>query len=193
MIPVTVGEPAEDRPLTFAQERMWFVDQLDRGNPAYNRPAFLRLRGALDLDALRRSLAEIVRRHAILRATFVAVDGRPTLRIGAPWQPELPVIDLGSRPLADREAEVHRLAVEEARGPFDLARGPLVRASVLRIAAEDHLFLLAFHHIVHDGWADTVLRWELATLYHAFSAGTRRRSPSYPSSARTWRARSAVR
>ncbi|MDQ3942480.1 MAG: condensation domain-containing protein, partial [Actinomycetota bacterium] len=158
-------------PLSFAQERLWFLDQLEPGNPVYNRPAAVRLTGPLDVRALERGLSEIVRRHEILRTTFPAEAGRPVQRIAPPRPLSLTVTDLGGLPESEREAQARRLAREETRRPFELARGPLLRASLLRLGDEEHVLLLTMHHIASDGWSDAVFFRELAALYEAFSTG----------------------
>ena len=147
--------PRPDRaafPLSFAQQRLWFLDQLSPGDPAYNIHGAVRLRGALDLAALARSLRAIAARHEILRARFPTVEGRAEQVIAPPGGPALPVVDLTALPAGRREGEVLRLAVAEARAPFDLARGPLLRTALLRLAAEEHVALFTVHHIASDGW-----------------------------------------
>ena len=160
-----------DLPLSFAQQRLWFIDQLDPGNSVYNFPVAVRLKGPLNLRALEQSLNEIVRRHEALRTTFSMVDGQPTQVIAPVLAITLPVIDLSELPEAERENEVRRLIVEEARCPFDLARGPLVRASVLQLSSEEQVGLLTMHHIVTDGWSAGILIREIAALYQAYCAG----------------------
>jgi amino acid adenylation domain-containing protein/non-ribosomal peptide synthase protein (TIGR01720 family) len=174
-------------PLSFAQERLWFLDQLEPGNPTYNMPAAFRLRGELDRSALAAGLAEIVRRHEALRTTFPLVDGRPVAVIdggerGEGGAPEpavpLPQVDLSALPGAALAVEERRLVGQEARRPFDLARGPLLRATLLRFSPREHSLLFALHHIVSDGWSIGVLVREAAALYAAFAAG--RPSPLPP-------------
>ncbi|HEX5760247.1 MAG TPA: amino acid adenylation domain-containing protein [Thermoanaerobaculia bacterium] len=162
-------------PLSFAQQRLWFLDQLDPGNPAYNVPAAVRLAGALDVPALARSLGEVVRRHEALRTSFAAPGGEP-LQVIAPWRPvAMPLADLTALPREAAERECVRLAAAEARRPFDLARAPLLRAALLRLGAAEHVVALTLHHIVSDGWSAGVLVRELAAIYGAFAA--RRPSP----------------
>ncbi len=172
-------------PLSFAQQRLWFLDQLEPANPAYHIPVAVRLDGALDCEALRRSLGAMVRRHETLRTTFVSVDGRPVQVIApvhddvgvgggdgrAVHEPPLPVVDLSGLPEAEREAAARRLVGEEFRRPFDLARGPLLRAAVLRLGPQDHVVLVTMHHIITDGWSMGVFGQELAALYKAFHSG----------------------
>ncbi|HEY0781311.1 MAG TPA: amino acid adenylation domain-containing protein, partial [Thermoanaerobaculia bacterium] len=164
-------------PLSFAQQRLWFLDQLEPGCAFYNIPAMLRLRGDLDAAALRRSLDEVVRRHEALRTTFHAALGEPRQVVLPPLHGVLPLADLGHLPVRTREAEALRLADEEARAPFDLARGPLLRATLLHLAGDDHVLLLTMHPIVSDGWSLQVLVRELALHYGAFRD---RRPPSLP-------------
>jgi len=159
-----------DLPLSFAQQRLWFIDQLDPGNSVYNFPVAVRLKGSLNLAAIEQSLNEIVRRHEALRTTFSMVDGQPSQIIASRLLITLPIVDLRELPEAERESEVQRLVVEEARRPFELARGPLLRARVLRLAEDEQVGLLTMHHIVSDGWSAGILIRELAALYQAFCA-----------------------
>ena len=178
--PITRASRDGELPLSFAQQRLWFLDQMDPGNPAYNIPAALRLTGQLNLSALERTLSEIVRRHESLRTTFDVVDGVAVQRI-APAQPiRLPQSDLSSMPEIDREGEAHRLASEFARCPFDLSRGPLMRACVLRLAEDAHVALFSMHHIISDGWSMGVLIKEVATLYEAYAKGGLSPLPELP-------------
>jgi amino acid adenylation domain-containing protein/FkbM family methyltransferase len=158
-------------PVSFAQQRLWFLDQLRPGSNEYNLPAALRLRGALDVESLRRSFNELVRRHETLRTTFRSVEGEPVQVIAPALAAELPLTDLSRLPAPEREAEALRLTQEEATRPFDLERGPLVRATLVRLADEEHLLLFAMHHIVSDGWSMGVLVGEISTLYKAFVKG----------------------
>ncbi|MGZ3145617.1 non-ribosomal peptide synthetase [Lentzea chajnantorensis] len=159
------GDPL---PCSFAQERLWYLDQADPGSVAYVVPAAVRFTGRLDVGALRRSLDEIVRRHEVLRTVFVERDGLPH-QVVLPAEPlSIPLVELGGEAA---EAEVRERYQQEVRLPFDLARGPLIRASVLRVADDEHVLLLSLHHIVSDGWSLGVLQHELTTLYRAFAAG----------------------
>jgi amino acid adenylation domain-containing protein/non-ribosomal peptide synthase protein (TIGR01720 family) len=164
--------------LSFGQQRLWFLDQMEPGSPLYNIPAALRLSGALDRAALEQSLNAIVRRHEILRTSFVTVDGQPVQQIAPVLNLALPVTDLRDVPPADREAELQRLIAVEARRPFDLARGPLLRIRLFQLDEQDHVFCMTLHHIVADGWSSGVLVREIAALYPAFAAG--RPSPLAP-------------
>jgi len=158
-------------PLSFAQERLWFLDRLEPGSATYNIPLAWRLGGALDRAALERALGEIVRRHEALRTTFAEVDGTPA-QVVAPFGGfTLPVEELSGLGEADREAEVRRRAAAEAARPFDLSAGPLFRAALLRVDAEEHVLLISMHHVVSDGWSMGVLLRELSALYGAYREG----------------------
>ena len=167
-------------PLSFAQERIWFMDQLEPNRPIYNLPDTHYFKGAIDLDALQRTLTEIVRRHESLRTTFQTVDGEP-MQVIAPPQPfSLPVIDISHLPPPERKAEAQRLADEDAQQPFDLSRGPLLRVQLVRLAEEEHLLLMTMHHIVSDGWSMIRMGHELATLYTTYRSGESSPLPELP-------------
>ncbi len=169
--PVAPAQRDGALPLSFAQERLWLVDRLQPGGSVYNVPAAMRLRGALDVDALQRALGEIVRRHEALRTTFAERDGAP-VQVIAPFAGfTLPVEDLAALDDAECEAQVRRRATDDAARPFDLSAGPLFRARLLRLGCGDHVLLLCMHHIVTDGWSMGVLFHELSALYAAFREG----------------------
>jgi hypothetical protein len=152
-------------PLSFAQQRLWFLERLTPGAALYHLFTPLVIDGSLDPEALARSLGEIVRRHESLRTVFPAMGGEP-VQVILPAVPfPLPLIDLRGLPEGDREAELRRRAASEAARPFDLARGPLLRVLLLRLAGERHAVLLAVHHIVCDGWSLRLLLRELSALY----------------------------
>ena len=158
-------------PLSHGQERMWFIDQLEKGNSIYNRPVFIRIEGDLKAPVLEQCLNEIISRHEIFRTTFPAMNGQP-LQVISPIQPlTLSVSDIGRLPAGERDDEVRRHATDEAALPFDLDRGPLVRARLLRVGEQEHLLLLTMHHIIFDGWSEGVLFQELSVLYESFSIG----------------------
>jgi amino acid adenylation domain-containing protein len=167
-------------PLSFAQERLWFLDRLEPGSPLYNIPAALEIAGRLDRAALARTLSEIVRRHESLRTTFAAGADSPAQVIHPGMAGGFPLVDLGALPASERLAAADRLAAEEARRPFDLTRGPLLRTLLLRLEDERHLAVLTVHHIVSDGGSMGVLVREIAALYPAFAAGAVAALPSLP-------------
>ena len=158
-------------PLSFAQQRLWFHDQLSSGNGAYNVFAAVRLTGTLSVAALERTLEEIIRRHESLRTTFITVAFEP-VQIIAPSLPlPLKKIDLRALPREERETEARRLATAEIRAPFDLAHGPLLRVVLIALDEQEHLLALTMHHIISDGWSMGVLIGEFEKLYEAFVAG----------------------
>ncbi|MGH3878566.1 MAG: MupA/Atu3671 family FMN-dependent luciferase-like monooxygenase [Actinophytocola sp.] len=160
-------------PLSFAQQRLWYLDQLVPGDVAYNNTVALRMRGTLDTAALHGALRAVVGRHEVLRTTFeTTVDG-PIQIVHSGLEVHLPVREAAA-------GDVARLATDFAREPFDLTRGPLVRAQLLRISAEEHVLLLCLHHIVSDGWSAGVLCGELGALYAAFTAGGPNPLPPLP-------------
>ncbi|MFQ5852528.1 MAG: condensation domain-containing protein, partial [Candidatus Binatia bacterium] len=171
------GEPL---PLSFAQQRMWFLDQLEPGSTVYIRPVAMRLTGPLDMASLEQTLSEILRRHEVLRATFLTVEGQPIQVITPPGPTTLPVIDVSELSTTERESRATMLAIEEVQLPFNLAQGPLLRATLLRLAEEEHVLLLVMHHIVFDGWSAKVLMREIAALYEAFSTGKGPALPELP-------------
>ncbi|HEY9652604.1 MAG TPA: condensation domain-containing protein, partial [Coleofasciculaceae cyanobacterium] len=158
-------------PLSFAQERLWLVDRLEPNNTAYHMPAALRLVGSLNIAALEQSFNEIVRRHEILRTSFIEVDGQPIQVIAPSLTLKIPLVDLQALPETERDAEVLRLAAQETQLPFDLERGSLLRVTLLKLGLSEHILLLTMHHIVSDAWSDGVFIRELAALYEAFCTG----------------------
>jgi condensation domain-containing protein len=158
-------------PLSFSQERLYFLERLYPGSSVYNIPMPVGLPGPLNADVLKRSLNEMARRHEVLRTTFTSVEGKPVQVIAPTPNVELPVTDLSSLEPAARYAEAGRLAHEDARRPFDLAQGPLFRAALVRLAEQEHHLLLSMHHIISDGWSMGIFFRELWTIYQAFLAG----------------------
>jgi amino acid adenylation domain-containing protein len=156
-------------PLSFAQHRLWFIDQFESGSYAYNMPGALKLSGRLDIGALDQSLNEIIRRHEVLRTTFDVTDGRPDQIIAEGFKLELALADISLLPEADRDSYVLETGNREARTPFDLANGPLVRARLLRLDEETHILFVTMHHIISDGWSLNIFLKELLALYEAFS------------------------
>lgn len=164
---VPMARIARDGPLaaSFAQERLWFLAQLDPNAPTYNVPIALRVRGPLSADALARSITEIVRRHEVLRTTLEEVDGSLQPIVHAAMDVPLTIV------AAEDEAHLREQIQAEIHRPFDLARGPLVRSTLLRLASDVHVFILVMHHIVTDGWSVGVVERELRALYEAFQHG----------------------
>ncbi|MBN2001946.1 MAG: amino acid adenylation domain-containing protein [Anaerolineae bacterium] len=161
------AEPA----LSFSQQRLWFIDQLEPDNPVYNIPTLVRLEGSLDQAALEKSLNEIVRRHAILRSSLTGIAGRPVQSIAAELNVPLTLVDLQHLSAAEREFELQRLAAAEAWRPFDLSRSPLLRTCLYQLARDESVLLLVVHHSVFDGWSIGIFNRELTALYNAFSKG----------------------
>ncbi|HSS78404.1 MAG TPA: amino acid adenylation domain-containing protein, partial [Thermoanaerobaculia bacterium] len=180
--PILPAERSVESPLSFAQERLWFLDRLEGGGgSAYNVPLVLGLRGRLDAAGLAAALREVIRRHETLRTIFPESDGEPaqviaSSSVAAAWA--LPQVDLSALPAPAREAERQRLAVEESNRPFDLGCGPLLRAGLLRLADADHTLILNLHHIVSDLWSLGVLMREAAALYGAVLEGAPSPLPS---------------
>ncbi len=167
-------------PLSFAQQRLWFLDRLQPGNCAYNIAVAVHLHGSLNVTALEQSLNEIVKRHEILRTTFVEVEGQPRQVIASKLTLTLPVVNLQDFPPDEQETEVMRLGTEEAQCPFDLTKSPLLRGTVLQLDPANHVLLFTMHHIVSDGWSMGVLIRELTTLYAAFNQGNTVSLPELP-------------
>lgn len=167
------------RLLSFAQQRIWFLHQLEPGSH-YNDHFDLRLRGPLDVQILERSINEIVRRHDTLRCSISEDEGAPVQSIAPNLALQLPLKDLSDLPAAEREQEALRLAAENCKQPFDLERAPLFRASLVRLAPEDHLLILTFDHIIVDGWSHGVFLSELTQTYEAYRAGRPSPLPGLP-------------
>lgn len=158
-------------PLSFAQQRIWFLDQLEPESPLYNIHTGVELSGPLNVPVLQRSIAEILRRHEALRTTFAVIDDRPVQVINKNAIFKLPVHDLEELDESQRRLRVSAWAEEDARRRFDLTKGPLLRANLLRLGETEHVLLLTIHHIISDGWSVGVFVRELAALYEAYAAG----------------------
>ena len=167
-------------PLSFAQQRLWFIEQFEEATAAYNIPFGFRLRGQLNVAALERSLNEILRRHEALRTSFTTIAGKPQTTITPVLTMPLPVKDLRNFPEEKREAEIYQVAIEDARSPFNLAQSPLFRILLLQLNEEDYFLLLTIHHIIFDGWSIGVFMRELTILYNAFSCGRPSPLPELP-------------
>ncbi len=166
--PITRVQRDQALPLSFAQQRLWFLDQLEPNNPLYNVPHIARLSGRLNVGVLEKTLNEIVRRHETLRTRFESVGDQPVQVIAPSLTLPLTIVDLTGTPEGDRETEARKRAMEEVKQPFHLATGPLLRASLLKLSDDDHVLVLNTHHIISDRWSLGVLSQELAALYEAF-------------------------
>ncbi|MFN6486982.1 MULTISPECIES: non-ribosomal peptide synthetase [unclassified Nostoc] len=166
--------------LSFAQQRLWFLDQLERESATYNMHSAVRLIGHLDLVALDMAVQEIVRRHEVLRTAFKIVNGEPTQAIASCLKISMPVVDLQNLAILDQSTQVQRLAFKEAQQPFDLTKAPLLRVIIVRLAQQSHVLLLTIHHIVSDGWSTQIFIREMAALYEAFSRGMPSPLPELP-------------
>ncbi|MDJ1168163.1 amino acid adenylation domain-containing protein [Roseofilum sp. BLCC_M154] len=167
-------------PLSFAEQRLWFLDQLQEGSVAYNEQEGLRLRGSLQVNGLKQALQEIVRRHESLRTNYQAVDGSPVRVIHPEQELKMPVVDLQNLPVEERLKEVQHLGEQEIQKPFNLANAPLLRVTLLQLAADDYVLLLTMHHIITDGWSTGVLSHELEVLYGAYVQGKPSPLPPLP-------------
>jgi len=158
-------------PLSFAQQRLWFLDLLAPRNPVYNISLDVELHGDLHVEVMARVLTEIGRRHEVLRTSFLTVDEKPVQIIAPTLAITLDPIDISDLPPAERRAEAARLMREEALKPFDLTKGPLYRASLVRLGDREHIVTISIHHVVSDGWSLGILLREMEILYRAFLAG----------------------
>jgi len=167
-------------PTSFAQQRLWFLNQLAPHSPFYNIPLSFRLNGPLEVPVLEQSLNQIVGRHESLRTTFTTVEGEPRQVVAQTFSLPLAVVDLTSLPEQKKQDEISRRAAIEARQPFDLSNGPLVKWQLLSVAEEEHLLLFTIHHIISDGWSVGVLIRELVALYEANRKGLGALLPDLP-------------
>ena len=171
MGPLLRAERAGDIALSYAQQRLWFLDQLEPGRSTYNIPVAVRLQGHLEVEALGRALLEVIRRHEVLRTHIELRAGRGVQVIEAQWSGGVEEQDLRGLPAVERSQEILRVASEEAERPFDLSRGPLLRMRLLYVEEQEHVLLLTMHHIVSDGWSMGLLMREVAVLYEAYAQG----------------------
>ncbi len=167
-------------PLSFAQQRLWFLEQLEPDSPLYNLPTAVRIGGQLDREALTRAISAIVARHEALRMRVVAEEGIPVQTIAAVAPVELSLVDLAPRPAAEREAALRRVLEAEAKRAFDLSRGPLLRVMLVRLGETEHVLMVNMHHIVSDAWSLGVFFRELAALYGEFCGGPAAGLPELP-------------
>lgn len=161
-------ENSREAPLSFPQQRLWFLSQLEGANVAYNMPAAVQIVGNLNVGALEKSLVEIVQRHNTLRTRFQLVKGTPVQVIGEQSEPCLTVIDLQNIKATTQTTEIQKWVAQEAQSPFDLKNGPLFRAKLLRLHSQKHIFLVTMHHIISDGWSFSLMIKEMSVLYRAF-------------------------
>ncbi|HSF18780.1 MAG TPA: amino acid adenylation domain-containing protein [Vicinamibacteria bacterium] len=178
--PLVSATRGDDLALSFAQERLWFLDRLQPASAAYNIAEAFRLTGPLDVQALGEAFVEIERRHDVLRSRFVEKMGRPRMTLGPPEKAPLPIIDLTSLPAEARRAEANDLAEAEAERTFDLARESLLRRTLVKIDEEDHVLLLIVHHIVSDASSQQILHRELGSVYRVLRGGRRSRPAALP-------------
>jgi len=167
-------------PASFAQQRLWFLDQLDPGTAAYNLPRAFRIDGPLNIDILKQALQFVIRRHASLRTVFDSVEGEARQVVLSDVELSLPVTDLTDVPEAEREAEALRIASEEGKKPFDLSEGPLLRALLLQMGPNSFMLLLVMHHIITDGWSISILFREVTSSYAAFIGNQVPQLPDIP-------------
>ena len=167
-------------PVSSAQQRLWFIDQLDPGTPAFNIPAAVRLLGSLNVEVLEKCFDEIVKRHEALRTSFAADDGLPVQVVAPSLKFEIPIVDIRDVPEAERMAQVERLVTSECQRSFDLTRSPLLRATLVVMGEQDHVLVMMMHHIIGDVWSVRVVMKELAALYEAFSADRPSPLPELP-------------
>jgi amino acid adenylation domain-containing protein/FkbM family methyltransferase len=179
-IPRVIRGPGDHAPLSFSQQRLWFLDRFSPGEVAYNIPVILPIPGPIDAGILERSLSEIVRRHEILRTSFPFMNETPVQQISGDWTVRLRRVDVSTMDAATINDEVHGLAVREVMRPFDLSNGPLFRALLIRAAPDQHHMVLTIHHTAADGWSMSVLYRELSTIYEAFSRGQPSPLPELP-------------
>ncbi|MDZ7336583.1 MAG: amino acid adenylation domain-containing protein, partial [candidate division KSB1 bacterium] len=173
-------ENQDEFPMSYSQERMWFLHQLNPDRPLYNIAGAIRLQGRLNVAALHRSLQEIVRRHEVLRARFIVEQDHPVQKILSELVLQLPIIDLSHLPPVKREAELDRLVREEGKTPFHLSRDPLIRVKLIQLGIQEYVLLLTLHHIISDGWSTQILFRELAICYEAFKSQQTPNLPDLP-------------
>jgi amino acid adenylation domain-containing protein/non-ribosomal peptide synthase protein (TIGR01720 family) len=169
-----------DLPLSFAQQRLWFIQQLEPESGVYNMPYVIRLRGPLEIAHLRRSLSDVASRHEVLRTRFVSKRGQAIQMIDAPAEVQLPLWDLSGLPDQVRESKAREIAGREGRQPFDLEHGPLYRAALFRLGQQDHILFLCLHHIVSDAWSTNILTREFVAYYTALQEGREAGLPELP-------------
>ena len=167
-------------PLSFAQQRLWFLDQLLAGNPVYNMPTAFRLSGFLDIGCLEQSLNAVIERHEVLRTTIESVEGKPVQIVRRKHRSSFGSHDLSIGPEEEREAEASKILAQEARRPFNLAQDLMLRATLIKRSEQEHILLLVMHHIASDGWSMGILMRELSHFYEAEITGRPSSLPELP-------------
>jgi amino acid adenylation domain-containing protein len=167
-------------PLSFAQTRLWLLEQLNPGSDIYNMPATVRLLGELNIERLEKSINEIIRRHEVLRTTFTSIDGQPLQVITPDIQLKIPIVDLQKLTESEQKAEIEHLSIKDFQLPFDFTQAPLLRCKILQLDTQEYILLFTIHHIVFDGWSTGILIKELAALYSAFSQNQTSSLPALP-------------
>ncbi len=167
-------------PLSFSQERLWFLQQLDKENKAYHVPRVLRIKGDLDVSLFERTFSEIIRRHEILRTVFPTIDGEPVQVIGEPFELKIPVLDLRDLNAAAQKRKIEAFVIEEGQRPFDFEHGPMLRVTVLKLKEDEHLLVSTEHHLVHDGWTQGVMLKEFIVIFTAYLNGEPSPLPELP-------------
>jgi amino acid adenylation domain-containing protein len=167
-------------PASFAQDRLWFLDQLEPGTAAYNLVRAFRITGPLNADALTSAIGAVIRRHESLRTIFESVDGEARQVVLSDVDVQVPILNLANLPESEREREALRIASEEGKKPFDLTRGPLLRTALLQLSRDQYILVLAMHHIITDGWSISILFRELAHCYEAYASGREPQLPELP-------------
>ena len=179
--PIEAGrDKAEPIPLSFSQQRLWFLEQLQPGVPAYSTFSTAEHWQVIDPLVLERTVDELVRRHEILRTSFPMVDGAPVQRIASSARVLQPLVDLSALPAAEHAEDVRRRMLEESKRPFDLANGPMLRIGLIKLGPQRYLSLQSIHHIISDDWSLKLMEQELSTLYAAFEAGLPSPLPELP-------------
>ena len=167
-------------PASFAQDRLWFLDQLEPGTAAYNLVRAFRITGPLNVNALTSAIGAVIRRHESLRTIFESVDGEARQVVLSDIEVQVPILNLADFPESEREREALRIASEQGKKPFDLTRGPLLRAALLQLSRDRYILVLAMHHIITDGWSISILFRELAHCYEAYASGREPELPELP-------------
>ncbi len=178
--PIERAPREQSLPLSFGQERLWFLHQLEPDNTAYNVPHLARLKGPVKIQSLEQSINEVIRRHEVLRTTFLEVNGIALQAIAQPVRSPIPIVDLEDIPASKWEKLARSLLVQDAKRAFDLEQSPLLRVVIVRLTNEEHILLLTMHHIISDGWSMGVLVRELAAIYDPFSTATPSPLPELP-------------